>query len=287
MQLRLGTGEIVAVHPILQRPFGALDIVHATMHGAVLFEKAFRPVGIRGSLRWRRQGVESIEQTLGEQAQQRQLLGRQGDALPGGLDVPSFPVDHQLRRLEGALGRGHGFRESGLAYFQMFVQAMTQAHERDLGQFDHRLAGIRQLVVAGGDDPGIGGGVEEVPARLEGLADQDVREPVLRPAEQGKRITQVEAHGLSPTGDGGMQGTVVVTGQFTNHLGDLIRQPFVVLGGTDVLQCLTVGALGGTDLLCGEADRRQSVIRAQAVEPARLLREQGQLRPLPALGGGE
>ena len=66
---------------------------------------------------------------------------------------------------------------------------MTQTDEGNLGKHYLRISRIHELVVTRGDDAAVRCRVEKLPTGFEGLGDENVREPVLRPPEQRQCVT--------------------------------------------------------------------------------------------------
>ena len=223
----------------------------------------------------------------GHQAVEGQVDGGQLDGFPRGGQAPMGQIDDQLRGQQGALGGGDGLTEAGGAGQEAVVEFVAQADEGDLRQGDLGVAGVGQFVVAQDDDPVVGGGVIEVRAALEGFADQDVGQVILRAAEEAQGIAQVVAHGLAPPGDGDMELGGGVGGEMADQLGDGVGGALIVLRGADVAQRLPLVVRQGVDMADIKADGREGVVRAQAVKPARLVAQQAQAGGFGTFVGGE
>ena len=148
---------------------------------------------------------------------------------------------------------------------------MAQADEGQVGQGDLGLHAVGQLAAARFDDAFVGRGVEEIPARLEGLADQYMGQAVAVAPPQAQRIAGKEAQCLASAGQADMQLTVAVLGEPAHLLGHLVGGADVVCGAADVGQRLAVGIAQHVDVFRPEGDWRQAVVEHKAMEPARLV----------------
>ncbi|EXI65699.1 MAG: hypothetical protein AW07_04673 [Candidatus Accumulibacter sp. SK-11] len=84
-----------------------------------------------------------------------------------------------------------------------------------------------------------------------------------------------------------MQRAVGIGGEVAHEFGDAVGGAAVVVGRADVVERIAVSVREDVDVLGREVDRRQRVVAAEAVEPARLVREQRQARLLGAAAGGD
>lgn len=129
--------------------------------------------------------------------------------------------------------------------------------------------------------------VEEVPARLEGLADEHVAQAVLRAAPQAQRVAGEEAERLAAARQADVQRLVVAPGQAAHEFGDLVGRGPVVVGRADVGQRPAGVVVQDVDVRGAEGDRGEVVVAQEAREPAGLIRQQREPRALGTFGGGE
>jgi hypothetical protein len=101
-----------------------------------------------------------------------------------------------------------------------------------------------------------------------------MRELVLRSAVEGERVAEKETHRLAATGNRDVQHALRVGGQLADQGGDAVGGATVVCRRADVIERLTLGVFENVDGVGRETDRRQRVVPTQAVEPARIIREQ-------------
>jgi hypothetical protein len=170
---------------------------------------------------------------------------------------------------------------------QRFGQAVAQADEGQFGERDLRAGAVDQAAAGHFDDVAAWRRVVEADAGLEGLRDQDVRELVLRATVERQRVAEEEAHRLAAAGDRDVQRAVGVGGELADQGGDAVGGAAVVFRRADVVERPAVGVFEDVDGVGGEADRRQRVVPAEAVEPARFVGEQRQAAFLGAAAGGD
>ena len=119
-------------------------------------------------------------------------------------------------------------------------QSVSQSYERNLGEGDPCGIGADGPVVPRNEDARFRRRVEELRMRLERLGNKDMREPVLRSAEQRQSVTGEKPHGLSTAGDRDVQGRLFVESKNLHEPAQKIGGDRVLVRGSDVYEVRAV-----------------------------------------------
>src|SRR5439155_5747240 len=134
-----------------------------------------------------------------------QLCRRHAYLLPAGMDAFVVEIDFEHERIERPLRSGHDLAKGGTALEKSLVQPTAQAHERNLGQSNVRLAGVEWTILPRVDHLRVRRGIVELMMGLVRCADQYMGEPVLGAREKGKRVPGIKPHGLAAARNGNVQ----------------------------------------------------------------------------------